>query len=115
MTLIKDFLLAGNENGEIAGCIGLERFGYSALSRSLVVAPTSRSKQLSSTLLLAAEQRARMQGIRDLWLLTTTAAAMFRRYGYADADRLTAPREVQGSAQFRKLCIATAACMRKVM
>lgn len=115
VALVEGFLVAENENGEIVGCIGLERFGYSALLRSLVVAPTSRSKQLSSTLLFAAESRARMQGVRELWLLTTTAAAMFRRYGYADADRVTAPREVQGSAQFQKLCPATAACMRKVM
>ncbi|MDR5794247.1 arsenic resistance N-acetyltransferase ArsN2 [Caballeronia sp. LZ008] len=114
-TLLEDFLVAENEVGKIVGSIGLERFGHSALVRSLVVAPSARNRRLSSTLLARAELTAQASGIRELWLLTTTAAGLFQRYGYTDADRSTAPRDVQGSAQFSNLCPASAACMRKVM
>ncbi|KAK46202.1 GCN5 family acetyltransferase [Caballeronia jiangsuensis] len=114
-TLLEYFLVAEREDGKIVGTIGLERFRQSALLRSLVVAPSVRNQGLSSRLLARAELAARASGICELWLLTTTAAALFRRCGYADADRGAAPEEVQASAQFAKLCPASAACMRKVL
>lgn len=113
-TLLEGFLVAEDKDGKIVGCVGLERFGHSALLRSLVVAPSAGNQRLSSTLLAQAELTARASDIRELWLLTTTAAGLFRRYGYTDADRSTAPRDVQGSRQFSNLCPASAACMRKV-
>ncbi|MFM0048352.1 arsenic resistance N-acetyltransferase ArsN2 [Caballeronia grimmiae] len=115
VALLKGFLVAEDEDGTIVGSIGLERFGHSALLRSLVVAPSARNQRLSSTLLTRAESTARASGIREFWLLTTASAGLFRCYGYADSDRGAAPGEVRASAQFADLCPASAACMKKVL
>ncbi|MDR5743585.1 arsenic resistance N-acetyltransferase ArsN2 [Caballeronia sp. LZ029] len=114
-TLLDDFMVAEDEGGKLVGCVGLERLGRFALLRSLVVARSTRNQRLSSTLLARVELTAQMLGVREVWLLTTTAAGLFQRYGYADADRGTAPGEVQASAQFAELCPASAICMKKVL
>ncbi len=48
-------------------------------------------------------------------MLTTTAAPFFRAYGYADADRATAPPSIAGSREFTALCPASAVYLVKVL
>lgn len=76
--LLVDFLIAEDAGGKIVGSVGLERFGGSALLRSLAVAQTSRNAGLGGRLLAHAENLARASGISELWLLTTTAADFSR-------------------------------------
>jgi amino-acid N-acetyltransferase len=54
---------------------------------------------------------ARANGIRDLWLLTTSAEAFFAKHGFEKADRSAAPPAIAETSQFRDLCPATAALM----
>src|SRR5919201_2255056 len=64
-----DFLVA-REAGEIAGAVGMERYGASVLLRSLVVAPSRRGEGLGRALaehLLGAAGR---RGARCVFLLT---------------------------------------------
>jgi amino-acid N-acetyltransferase len=51
-------------------------------------------------------------GLRELWLLTTTAADYFPRFGFARADRAAAPDAVRASREFAEACPASAVAMR---
>lgn len=115
LALLVDFLVAEDVDGKIVGSVGLERFGRSALLRSLATARKARKAGLGTRLLAHVELMARASDVFDLWLLTTTAAGFFRRAGYADAERGTASAEVQASTQFAELCPASAVCMKKTL
>lgn len=113
--LLNDFAVAEDEDGVLVGSVGLERFGASALLRSLVVAQTARNAELGGRLLAHAEDLARASGMSELWLLTTTAADFFLRCGYGAVNRSSASAELQASTQFAQLCPASATCMKKTM
>ncbi|MDR6472176.1 amino-acid N-acetyltransferase [Paraburkholderia graminis] len=115
LALLVDFLVAEDVDGKIVGSVGLERFGRSALLRSLAVSSTARGSGLGRSLTAHVERTARSRGISELWLLTKTAADFFRRSGYVVANRNTAPGELQASTQFSLLCPATAVCIKKAL
>jgi amino-acid N-acetyltransferase len=111
--LLEDFLVAEDARGKIVGSVGLERFGQSALLRSLCVARQVRNIGFGTTLLSHAEEMARSAGVSELWLLTTSAAGFIRSMEYVEADRSSAPAEVGQSPQFAQLCPASASCLKK--
>ena len=98
---------------ELAGAIGLERYGAVALLRSLAVAPDWQGRGLGAALLAHAERAARQRGIAALYLLTATAAAFFARHGYVRLPREAAPPVLQQTAEFAALCPASAVCLTK--
>ena len=100
-------------NGGIAGVIGLERTGESALLRSLAVVPAQRHRRLGRELVAHVEVEARAAGFTELALLTLTAQGYFEALGYATVERARVPADVQQTAQFRSLCPASAVCMIK--
>lgn len=106
------FWIAEDDTGLVAA-IGLEQHADAGLLRSLVVAPANRGAGYARGLVDAVEAEAHARGIRDLVLLTQTAAPFFARAGYAPITRDDAPRAVQESAEFRALCPASATCMLK--
>ena len=106
------FLVADDARG-LAGVVGLERHGDAALLRSLAVRDDQRGHGLGAALVDAVERLARREGVRELVLLTTTAAPFFAARGYAAIDRAEAPAAVQASAEFRTICPASATCLRK--
>jgi len=101
------------ERDSLLGGGALQRFGTSALLRSVVVAEGHRSRGLGRQIVEALERRAAEQGVGQLILLTQTAADFFERGGYRFIERSSAPAAVQGSAEFRSLCPSTAVCMAK--
>lgn len=105
--------LVEDDDMELAGVIGLQRFDGVALLRSLAVAPAHRRGGLGGRLVAALEARARDLGITELVLLTQTAEAFFLRNDYQRIRRDDAPAAVQASAEFRTLCPASAVCMAK--
>ena len=108
------FLIARSD-GAVAGAVGLEAFAASgsALLRSLCVAGAHRNRGIARSLFAAIESVARGLDVRDLYLLTTTAAPFFERQGFAVAARAAAPPDIQATAEFRDLCPSTATFMRK--
>ena len=98
---------------ELAGAIGLERYGAVALLRSLAVAPDWQGRGLGAALLAHAERAARQRGIAALYLLTATAAAFFARRGYVRIPREAAPPALRQTAEFAALCPASAVCLTK--
>jgi amino-acid N-acetyltransferase len=101
------------ENGRVIAAGALQRFGSSALLRSVVVAPERRRSGLGQAMVTELEHIACAARISQLVLLTQTAADFFARQGYRVIERGTAPQDMQGSEEFRLLCPSSATCMAK--
>ncbi|WP_018152533.1 arsenic resistance N-acetyltransferase ArsN2 [Leeia oryzae] len=100
-------------SGTLSGVAGLQLFGTVGLVRSLAVASTLRQQGIGQQLLKQIEQHAVAQGVRQLYLLTTTAKPFFLRHGYQEADRAQAPLPIGQTPEFSGLCPATASFMHK--
>jgi amino-acid N-acetyltransferase len=107
-----DFVVA-EDAGEIAGAIGLERFGSVALLRSAVVSPEHRGSGVGRKLVEKVLERAERDGIEELFLLTTTAEKYFPRFGFAPTSRSAVPPAVRASAEFQGACPDTAIVMKR--
>jgi amino-acid N-acetyltransferase len=108
-------LLVAERDGAIAGVVGLERHGDAALLRSLAVFAGVRARGTGTALVRAVEAYAADQGVRELVLLTETAEPFFERRGYVRIARADAPAGLQTTSEFRRLCPASAVCMRKTI
>jgi amino-acid N-acetyltransferase len=109
---MQDFFYAGSAaNPE--GLVGVEIHGADALLRSLVVTTGRRSAGLGSALVRRAESHARAQGVRSMYLLTTTAEQFFARRGYARVERAAAPAGIRATREFSEICPASSAFMFK--
>ena len=93
--------------------MGVELYGDVALLRSLAVAQNVRGQGCGRRLVQEAEQYASRNGVKRLYLLTTTAEAFFRSLGYAGVERDAAPSAIRATSEFSALCSDTAALMAK--
>lgn len=111
---LEHFFYCGPATAPI-GILGLELFGADGFLRSLVVAPDQRSTGLGTALVEHAERHARANGVRSLFLLTTTVPGFFARLGYAAVERASAPQAIRATQQFAGLCPASATFMVKTL
>lgn len=109
---LRNFLLA-KQDGVLVGVAGLELFGFVGLLRSVAVIPTHKGKgiagQLVAQLLAGADER----GLREVYLITTTADRYFDRYGFAPVNREQVPEAIQQTRQFSGLCPSSAVVMER--
>lgn len=103
------------DDGAVIGAGALQIFGPVALLRSIVVAPDCRKHGYGEQLVEALERQAARRKVRELVLLTTTAAGFFERAGYRTIERGSAPGALQETDEFRSLCPSTATCMAKAL
>ena len=108
---LDDFLVADTRDG-LAGAVGLERYGSAALLRSAVVRPGDQGAGIGAALVRAVLERASDGGLREIYLLTTTAERWFPRFGFTPIEREQVPDAVRASVEFREACPASAAVMR---
>jgi amino-acid N-acetyltransferase len=97
------------------GVVGLELYGNVALLRSLAVAATSRGKGYGQALIDHAERYAQSQGVREVYLLTTTAAELCERFAYRRIDRESSPDVIRQTEHFSALCPSSSAFMVKIL
>jgi len=109
---LEHFLL-GWDGSRLAGVVGLELRGYSALLRSLAVAADYRNRKIATRLILEIEKHARSLKVNALYLLTMTAEDFFKKNGYQRTARDSTPIGIQGTTEFQSLCPASAVCMVK--
>jgi amino-acid N-acetyltransferase len=104
------FIVATRE-GVVVGVGGLELHGESALLRSLAVATPGQG--LGSRLVAALLEQARQRDVREVVLLTTSAATYFPRFGFVPVTREEVPQPLHASAEFQGACPASATVMRR--
>ena len=108
------FLVAVTSGG-IIGAVGLERYGDDALLRSAVVAPEARSRGIGALLAMRILDDARANGVKRAYLLTTTAAEWFERYGFRRIERSGIPAALAASDELSGACPDSAVCMEKIL
>jgi amino-acid N-acetyltransferase len=111
---LPDFLVA-EERGRVVGAAGLEIYGDCALLRSAVVEAGRRGSGVGVDLVESLLRRAGTRGVREIYLLTTTAEHFFPRFGFFRIPRDVVAAPVRASEEFRGACPDSAIAMRKVM
>lgn len=103
------------DSTSVVGAAGMERYGESALLRSVVVAPEWRNSGVGRTLVERVLEEGRAAGVREVYLLTTTAERYFPRLGFGRVERESVPSALQASAEFTGACPSSAVVMRKTV
>lgn len=110
-----DGYAVAESEGTVIGAEGIETYEDSGLLRSAVVHDAWRGRGIGEALTRDRLDWARAQGLHDVYLLTTTAAEYFPRYGFTRVERASAPPAVQRSREFAEACPQTAVTMRLVL
>lgn len=95
----------------VVGVEGIEVYGRDGLLRSAAIAPSWRGQGLGDALTRDRIAWSRRRGLDALYLLTTTAADYFPRFGFTSVSRESAPAGIRGSQQFASGCCACAVFM----
>src|SRR6266566_5557930 len=105
--------VVADDDGAIAGAIGLEKFGSAALLRSAVVSPDRRGSGVGRRLVEQLLERAEQAGVDEVYLLTTSAEKYFLRFGFTPTTRSAVPDVVKSSAEFQGACPDNAVVMTR--
>ena len=110
----KTFLIA-RDGDVMVGCGGAEAYQFAALIRSIAVKPEYRSHGIGRRLVRQLLDRLASRGLREFYLLTTTAEEYFKKRGFKPIDRDEVHPQLLSSREFQDACPSTATCMRLVM
>ena len=110
----KTFIVA-RDNGRVVACGGAEAYRNAALIRSIAVAPAYRSRGVGRQIVRQLLDRLSSLGIREFYLLTTTAADYFKKRGFKKCDRDEVNPQLLASREFQDACPSTATVMRLLM
>jgi amino-acid N-acetyltransferase len=110
-----DQFWVAEHQGQVVGVAGMERYGDSGLLRSVAVASGWRGSGVGRTLVDRALDEGHGAGVREVYLLTTTAEHYFPRLGFACVDRETVPAALRASAEFSGACPTSAVVMHKTL
>ncbi|HVT02336.1 MAG TPA: arsenic resistance N-acetyltransferase ArsN2 [Thermoanaerobaculia bacterium] len=111
---IRTFVVA-HEGERIVGCAGAEAYPFAALIRSVAVAEEYRRAGLGRRLVREVLDRLASHGLREFYLLTSTAEDFFRKRGFKPCDRDEVNPQLMQSTEFTNEVCASAVCMRLVM
>ena len=110
----RTFIVA-KEGANVVACGGAEAYQFAALIRSVAVLPQYRSHGLGRRIVRQLLDRLASRGLREFYLLTTTAEEYFRKRGFKTIDRDEVHPQLLSSHEFGDACPSTAICMRLVM
>jgi amino-acid N-acetyltransferase len=110
----KTFVVA-RDRGQVVACGGSEPYETAALIRSIAVAADHRSHGLGRRIVRQLLDRLASRGLREFYLLTTTAEEYFKKRGFKTIDRDEVHPQLLRSREFQDACPANAVCMRLVM
>ena len=105
--------IVATSGARIVGTVGMEAYGKHGLLRSLAVDEELRGRGLGRELTEEMVEMSRSLGIRELYLLTMTAAPFFEKQGFERTERAKAPAALQGTTEFASLCPVSSVCMKK--
>ncbi len=92
--------LVARQDGKVVGCAGLETFGEDGQLRSMAVHWTSRNAGLGTSLHGRLLFEALQAGVRNLYVVTTTAAGFFSAQGYRKVQPADVPPGVKASEEY---------------
>ena len=107
-------MVVARSAGHVVGAAALELYADGALLRSVVVDATVQGRGVGQQLTVAAIALANKLGVSTVFLLTTTAADFFPRFGFERITREDVPASVRASVEFQSACPASAVVMRRV-
>jgi len=99
------------DGGAVIGAAGMEVYGDAGLLRSVVVIDKLRGSGIGAALVADRLAHASRRGMRQVFLLTTTAADYFKKRGFQEASRAAAPPALAASVEFAVACPASAICL----
>ncbi|MEQ1691294.1 MAG: arsenic resistance N-acetyltransferase ArsN2 [Gemmatimonas sp.] len=105
-------VLLAELNGNVVGSAALDVHGAHALLRSVAVARDLAALGVGTRLVADLIAMARANGIESLYLLTTTAAQWFPKFGFAVTDRASVPAALAGTVEFTSACPSSAIVMQ---
>lgn len=106
-------LIVARDGARVVGSAALDLYADGALLRSVAVDEALQGRRVGQQLTEAALHMAREHGVAAVFLLTTTAASYFPRFGFEPIPRDEVPPSVQASVEFQSACPASAVVMRK--
>ncbi len=112
LPLALDHFIVAQDAGSVVGSVGLEIYGNQALFRSLAVTSPQQGRGLGKALYQAALALALTKGVKELYLITTSAAPFFEKQGFRAVERSVVPAAIQQTDQFGSVCPASATVMR---
>jgi amino-acid N-acetyltransferase len=107
---ITTFVVAEHRS-ELVGVAGLELCGDNGLLRSVAVAPAWQNRGLARALVSRVIAEAEERRLHAMYLLTTTAAHYFPKFGFTRTTRKAVPSEVAATEEFTSACPASAVVM----
>src|SRR5258708_724865 len=110
----KTFIVA-RDGDRIVGCGGSEAYQFAALIRSIAVDNDYRKHGLGRRIVRQLLDRLASRGLREFYLLTTTAEEYFKKRGFKTIDRDEVHPQLLASREFQDACPSSAICMRLVM
>ncbi len=105
----------GYKKSKVVGIAGVEIFKDYGLLRSLVVNKSFREKGFGKTLCLKLIEYAKINKVKELYLLTTTAKKFFKKIGFDEFERALVPSTIQNTTEFKYLCPPSATCMKMLI
>lgn len=96
--------ITSQPDGNLAGCIGIEKYGEDGLLRSFAVDDEYKNKGIGKDLLNELISKSKNEGIKKLHLLTTTADKYFAKKGFRNSERSNAPNAILSSKEFSEIC-----------
>ena len=106
-----DAYVVARRGGRVVGVAALEAYAQVGLLRSVAVEPGERGRGTGIALIAERLTSASVCGLARVYLLTTTAAPLFRRFGFVDADRAAVPAALAASPELASLCPSSATCL----
>jgi len=103
------------EKDNVVGTVAVEYNFNEALLRSLSVSEEKRNAGIGLILVQFIEDYVQKQGVRSIYLLTTTAENFFLKRGYQKIDRSAVPDFIKNTKEYSVLCSSSSALMQKAL
>lgn len=106
----KLWVLHSNQN-DVLGVAGLEIYGTQGLLRSVAVKKDLQRHGFGTLLINHVITETKKDKVADLFLLTTTAPAFFKKLGFKEKNRAKVSSGIVESIEFKSACPKTAVLM----
>lgn len=108
----KEHFVVAEIDQKIIGCAGFEAYNQYGLFRSLAVKPINRDLKAGRILVDKIMYLGEELGVKEFYLLTTTADTFFSKLGWEVINKNNVPTEIVNTPEFASICPSTAICMK---